>query len=81
MIKHKDLDKKSLASLIRSKNIQVGANINLKIYGTLDCKSGKRMKPKNRMFFKTDLEAKEHGFRPCGHCMRSEYLKWKHGLI
>ncbi|MGJ1205480.1 hypothetical protein [Sphingobacterium lactis] len=22
-------------------------------------------------------EAIEAGYRPCGHCMREEYLKWK----
>jgi len=81
MIKHIDLDTKSLRRLIQSKDIQIGANINLKIYGTLHCKSGKRMMAKNRVFFKTELEAKQHGFRPCGHCMRIEYLKWKNGLI
>ena len=81
MIKHNDIDTNTLASLIKSKNIRIGGNINLKIYGTLRCKSGKRMKPKNRVFFKTEHQAKHFGFRPCGHCMKLEYLKWKNGLI
>ncbi len=81
MIKHLDLDSKTLSKLIKSKNIRFGGNIKLKIYGTLDCKLGKRMKPVNRMFFESEEEAKQSGFRPCGHCMKPEYTSWKNGLI
>jgi len=42
--------------LIKQK-IQLGGNANLKIYGTLECKSGKRMKAKNRVFFEHEEEA------------------------
>ena len=31
------------------------------------------MKKENRVFFSAKEEAVEHGFRPCGHCMRTEY--------
>ncbi|MDR6564424.1 MULTISPECIES: Ada metal-binding domain-containing protein [unclassified Arcicella] len=82
MIRHQDiLDEKGtnrlLLSLIKDKQITVGANKSLKIYGKLNCKSGKRMKTQNRVFFKDIQEAVVLGFRPCGHCMRLEYLEWK----
>ncbi|MCE7072741.1 hypothetical protein LZG74_20680 [Dyadobacter sp. CY327] len=32
---------------------------------------------KNRVFFNSEKEAMSQGFRPCGHCMREAYLKWK----
>ncbi|WP_281166870.1 Ada metal-binding domain-containing protein [Segetibacter koreensis] len=53
----------------------------LKIYGKLNCISGKRMLKQNRVFFCTEAEAIKNGFRPCGHCMRSDYKKWKNGLV
>tara|TARA_R110000822_G_scaffold46293_5_gene123329 strand:+ start:1300 stop:1563 length:264 start_codon:yes stop_codon:yes gene_type:complete len=81
MIKHKDIDDNELHQKIKRKEIVYGGNINLKIYGTLQCKSGKRMKSKNRVFFKTIQQAKELGFRPCGHCLRADYKIWKNGLI
>ena len=55
----------------------MAGNLSLKIYGTLSCKSGKRMKKENRVFFKNEAEAIELGFRPCGHCLRAEYVRWK----
>jgi methylphosphotriester-DNA--protein-cysteine methyltransferase len=81
MIKHIDIDDNELHQKIKRKEIVYGGNINLKIYGTLQCKSGKRMKSKNRVFFKTIQQAKELGFRPCGHCLRADYKIWKNGLI
>ncbi|WP_298487288.1 Ada metal-binding domain-containing protein [uncultured Maribacter sp.] len=81
MIKHIDIDAAELHQKIRKKEIVYGGNLNLKIYGTLQCKSGKRMKAKNRVFFNTEEQAKEFGFRPCGHCLRADYKIWKNGLI
>ena len=66
-----------LKTLINQKTIQLGGNVNLKIYGTLNCKSGKRLKTKNRVFFENEAEAIEKGYRPCGHCMRTKYKLWK----
>ncbi len=77
MIKHINLKNKELASLIRKKNIRLGGNAKLKIYGTLHCKSGKRMKAENRVFFSSVQDAKNEDYRPCGHCMRSEYRNYK----
>ena len=81
MIKHTDIDDAELHQRIKQKEIVYGGNRNLKIYGTLKCKSGKRMKRKNRVFFKTIEQAKKLGFRPCGHCLRADYKIWKNGLI
>lgn len=81
MIKHIDIDDAELHQRIKRKEIVYGGNLNLKIYGTLQCKSGKKMKKKNRVFFNTTEKAKELGFRPCGHCLRADYKIWKNGLI
>jgi len=39
-----------------------------KIFGRLDCKSGMRMKKKNRVFFLTWDDAIAEGYRPCKKC-------------
>lgn len=85
MILHSEIGDKSFKTSRKLKNmisenlIALGGNKNLKIYGTLTCKSGKRMQLKNRVFFENELEAITRGYRPCGHCMREKYLKWKTG--
>nr|WP_302850443.1 Ada metal-binding domain-containing protein [Pedobacter mucosus] len=61
---------------IKNKEICLGGNIRLKIYGTLQCTSGKRMKIQNRMFFTSEDDALINGFRPCGHCLNQKYKKW-----
>jgi methylphosphotriester-DNA--protein-cysteine methyltransferase len=76
MIRHIDLSIKELTFKIRQKQIIFGGNRNLKIYGKLTCKSGKRMKIENRVFFESEVEAIENKYRPCGHCMKTEYKKW-----
>jgi hypothetical protein len=63
--------------LIHNGTITLGGNIPAKIYGKLSCTSGKRMKAVNRIFFKNEAEAIAAGYRPCAHCMREKYLKWK----
>ena len=68
---------RKLKVLIDNKQVQFGGNSKLKIYGTLHCKSGKRMKPHNRVFFGSAAEAIGLGYRPCGHCMPDAYKKWK----
>lgn len=73
--------KRKLKSLVRNGTIVYGGNRILKIYGTLSCKSGKRMGIENRVFFISEEEAHDNGYRPCGHCMKSEYQKWKNGFI
>lgn len=83
MIRHIDLGdtaftrSKKLKPLVDKGQVQFGGNAKLKIYGTLSCRSGKRMKPENRVFFGSEKEAIAVGYRPCGHCMVMEYRKWK----
>jgi methylphosphotriester-DNA--protein-cysteine methyltransferase len=78
MIQHAYITDKELYGMLRRKAILFGGNSKLKIYGRLTCASGKRMKPANRVFFTSEKEAANNGYRPCGHCMRSEYRQWKH---
>ena len=74
---HSDLNHEELKRLIHSNVIQLGGNARLKIYGTLSCSSGKRMKKVNRVFFTDEREAKQFGYRPCGHCLHKKYQQWK----
>lgn len=69
--------RRQLAAGICSGQILLAGNRRLKIYGTLHCGSGKKMKTGNRIFFAGEAEAMTHGYRPCGHCMRAAYLLWK----
>jgi methylphosphotriester-DNA--protein-cysteine methyltransferase len=73
MMKHISISAREFKSKVREKQICLGGNEKLKIYGTLQCKSGKRMKKENRVFFRLEKEAIENGYRPCGHCMKSKY--------
>lgn len=81
MIQHLELSDTDLKKNIRRQKICFGGNRKLKIYGTLKCASGKRMKRENRVFFSSEKEAKNNGYRPCGHCMKKDYLNWKNGFI
>ena len=76
MLRHIDLSRSQLKERILSSEIVLGGNIKLKIYGTLVCSSGKRMKKQNRVFFKNENEAIQAGYRPCGHCLREKYIAW-----
>ena len=77
MWEHAKIEKHEVFGLIKSKSIKFAGNKKLKIYGTLRCKSGKRMKKENRVFFLNEEEAIAIGFRPCGHCMAANYLNWR----
>lgn len=81
MVIHSEISDSELFKKLLRKEICYGANRNLKIYGTLNCASGKRMKRENRVFFTSEKEALQNEFRPCGHCMKQEYKKWKDGFI
>lgn len=74
---HSQLTDYKLRSKIRKREILLGGNKKLKIYGLLRCQSGKRMKKENRVFFTGESEALQNGYRPCGHCMREKYQQWK----
>lgn len=79
-MRHTSISPTKLVSQIRQKKVVFGGNQRLKIYGTLQCKSGKRMKRKNRVFFASENEAIKNGFRPCGHCMKKAYKKWIYSI-
>jgi methylphosphotriester-DNA--protein-cysteine methyltransferase len=67
----------NLGRLIRNGDITLGGYKKARIYGTLNCRSGKRMKIENRVFFKDEKEAISEGYRPCGHCLPEKYKLWK----
>jgi methylphosphotriester-DNA--protein-cysteine methyltransferase len=67
---HDELTDAELFSLLRAGAITLAGNRRLHIYGRLDCRSGRRMKRTNRVFFAGEAEAHAAGYRPCGHCMR-----------
>lgn len=81
MIKHSEISDSELRSKIKQQKICFGGNRKLNIYGTLSCTSGKRMKRENRIFFSSEQETQQNNYRPCGHCMKVEYKKWKNGFI
>jgi hypothetical protein len=72
---------RELKVLLDKNEIKLAGNSKLKIYGRLNCASGKRMKPENRVFFKSAAEAIKFGYRPCGHCMHLQYKYWKSQTI
>ncbi len=81
MLQHIKISDKELRKLIRENKIFFAGNSKLKIYGTLNCTSGKRMKKENRVFFQSEEEAIKQGFRPCGQCIRSTYKTWQNEFI
>lgn len=69
--------KKVLVGIKRRHPGLIAGNLKLKIYGTLNCIRGKKLKPSNQVFFSSELDAIQSEFRPCGFCMRKEYAIWK----
>jgi methylphosphotriester-DNA--protein-cysteine methyltransferase len=69
---------KNLYQLIASNKISFAGNRGLKIYGLLNCKSGKKMKTENRVFFSSANEAEKKGYRTCEHCMKDAYNSWQY---
>ena len=57
MIEHEKVTDQLLKRRIKKYQIQYGGNKKMKIYGTLHCSSGKRMKKENRVFFHNIKEA------------------------
>ena len=74
MWKHKELSDQEVKELLKSKEIKFAGYYKGKIYGKLDCWSGKkRMKRKSRVFFESEKEAINLGYRPCRFCMKERY--------
>ncbi|ENX44631.1 Ada metal-binding domain-containing protein [Acinetobacter sp. NIPH 2100] len=76
-----ELEQTALHQKLRDGEILFAGNSQLNIYGRLTCGSGKRMLKKNRVFFQNEHEAIMQGYRPCGHCMKQAYKKWKDATI
>ena len=74
MMLHNDLTQQAVYHFIKNGSITLAGNSRLKIYGLLNCYSGKRMKRINRVFFRDEAEAKELGFRSCKNCIRRQTL-------
>jgi methylphosphotriester-DNA--protein-cysteine methyltransferase len=81
MLLHEQINQKELLRKIRRKEIKLGGNSKLKIYGKLNCKSGLRLKKENRVFFKDEEEALQNQYRPCANCMKEKYINWKRNAI
>ncbi|CAN5652523.1 hypothetical protein BH09BAC4_BH09BAC4_31080 [soil metagenome] len=85
MIRHLDLGPtpfgqlRILVTLVKSGAITLSGHRPGKIYGRLNCRSGKRMKSENRIFFRDETEAIAQGYRPCAVCMPKTYKVWKTG--
>lgn len=75
MTYHTNITDTALRIKIKQKEICYAGNKKLKTYGTLKCSSGKSMKRTNRVFFASEKEALENGYRPCGHCMKTVHFK------
>lgn len=78
---HVALSRFELRKKIREAEITLGGNRKAKIYGSLRCLYGKKMKKENRVFFATVLEAERSGYRPCARCMNAQYKNWKHESV
>ncbi|OEC90025.1 Ada metal-binding domain-containing protein [Acinetobacter sp. YK3] len=81
MWRHRELESSELHQKLKQHEILFAGNAQLKIYGRLTCSSGKRMLKSNRVFFVDEQEAIAQGYRPCGHCMKQAYKKWKDATI
>lgn len=61
----------------------LGGNSNAGIYGRLDCSAVNRALSKgydqHRVFFASEQDAIQAGYRPCGRCMVAEYKEWNSG--
>lgn len=82
MIRHTDLPAgfagwRQLRQRIFTGEISLGGNRNLKIYGGVQCRSGRRLKRENRVFFRDAADALANDYRPCAHCLPDAYRVWK----
>jgi methylphosphotriester-DNA--protein-cysteine methyltransferase len=76
VLHHTSIPAKELRAKIKRKEITMGGNRKLKIYGHLSCVSGRRMNKQTRVFFHTETEALQKGYRPCAKCLSKKYQQW-----
>lgn len=81
MIYHLQMSDSELRNKIRRGVICFAGHQKFKTYGTLRCKSGKRMLQNNRVFLTSIERAVDHVFRPRGPRLPLACKKWKHGLV
>jgi methylphosphotriester-DNA--protein-cysteine methyltransferase len=60
----------------------LGGHRRTKVYGRLDCPTALRWIARgkyvqHRVFFADEEVAVAAGYRPCGHCLRVEYRRWR----
>lgn len=60
MVRHSEISDSDLRDKIKRQKIRFDGNRKLKIYGALSCKSGKKMKRENRVFFSSEQEAQQN---------------------
>ena len=77
MIRHDMIDEAALHRMIRDGRLTFAGNRRLKIFGRLDCRAGRRLARRNRVFFANRSEAEGLGYRPCARCVRAGYDVWK----
>ena len=77
MIRHDAIDEVSLRRMIRDGRLTFAGNRRLKIFRRLDCRAGRRLARRNRVFFGSRSEAEGLGYRPCARCLRAAYDVWK----
>ncbi|MFT7144339.1 MAG: methylphosphotriester-DNA--protein-cysteine methyltransferase [Alphaproteobacteria bacterium] len=78
MILHLNISTNDLLKAIKRKDITFAGWTVGKIYGHLNCVSGKnKIKAQNRVFFSTEQDATNHDYRPCAVCMKDTYKQWK----
>ena len=77
MIRHDMIDEVSLHRMIRDGRLTFAGNRRQKIFGRLDCRTGRRLARRNRIFFASRGEAERLGYRPCARCLPAAYDVWK----
>jgi methylphosphotriester-DNA--protein-cysteine methyltransferase len=77
---HVSLTQSEILSKIKQGEIVFAGNGKLKIYGLLNCASGKQMKKQNRVFFVSETEALKNGYRPCRNCTYKKYQQWIYSM-
>jgi methylphosphotriester-DNA--protein-cysteine methyltransferase len=81
ILEHDDLTDAEVFSKIRRGEITLAGHRPRRVYGRLDCRSGRRrMKRTNRVFFASEAGAIQAGYRPCSVCMPHAYRLWKAAL-
>jgi methylphosphotriester-DNA--protein-cysteine methyltransferase len=78
MLRHLAISDLDSRNKMRNREINFAGNSKLKIYGMLHCKSGKRMKRENRVFFMDADDATDNNYRLCGNYMKKNI---KHGSL